>query len=57
MMLSEGKPDLVIVFHNDLENSKGTRNMFFISGIAKIPRVWYSERGKEYDERINHEQG
>lgn len=50
-MLAEGKPDLVIVFHNDLEGSKGTRNMFYISGIAKIPRVWYTEQGKQYDER------
>lgn len=26
-MLDEGKPDLVLAFHNDIENSKGTKNM------------------------------
>lgn len=26
-MLVEGKPDLVVAFHNDIENSKGTKNM------------------------------
>ncbi len=26
-MLDEGKPDLVVWFHNDLANSKGTRHM------------------------------
>jgi hypothetical protein len=26
-MLEEGKPDLVIAFHNNLSNSKGTKNM------------------------------
>jgi hypothetical protein len=25
-MLDEGKPDLVVAFHNDLEHSKGTQN-------------------------------
>ena len=26
-MLDEGKPDLVIAFHTDIKNSKGTKNM------------------------------
>lgn len=26
-MLDEGKPDLVLAFHTDIENSKGTKNM------------------------------
>jgi homoserine dehydrogenase len=26
-MLDEGKPDMVIAFHDDLENSRGTKNM------------------------------
>ncbi len=26
-MLSEGKPNLVVAFHNNIENSKGTKNM------------------------------
>lgn len=55
-MLAEGRPDLVVVIHNNLAESKGTGDMFYISGIAKVPRVWYSEKGgeviKEYDERV-----
>ncbi len=30
-MLVEGKPDLVLAFHNDIENSKGTKNMVDIA--------------------------
>ena len=26
-MLVEGKPDIVVAFHNEIENSKGTKNM------------------------------
>jgi len=26
-MIDEGKPDLVVAFHNDLKNSKGTKDM------------------------------
>ena len=26
-MLDEGKPDLIFAFHNNIENSKGTKNM------------------------------
>jgi len=50
-MLAEGKPDLVVVFHNYLQYSKGTKHMFEIAGLAKIPRVWYTEYIKELDER------
>lgn len=28
-MLDEGKPDLVLAFHTDIENSKGTKNMIY----------------------------
>jgi len=27
MMIMKGKPDIVVAFHNDLENSKGTKDM------------------------------
>jgi hypothetical protein len=30
-MLKEGKPDLVIAFHNDLQHSKGTKHMVEIA--------------------------
>jgi hypothetical protein len=35
-MLVEGKPTLVVAFHKNLEESKGTRNMVEISHAAKI---------------------
>ena len=34
MMLKEGDPDVVIAFNDDLENSKGTRDMVKIAGAA-----------------------
>jgi hypothetical protein len=36
-MLDEGKPDLVIAFHDDLENSKGTKDMVARAKKAGIP--------------------
>jgi len=36
-MLDEGKPTVVIAFHDDAENSKGTKNMIEQSLKAGIP--------------------
>lgn len=36
-MLDEGKPDLVVYFHDDIDNSKGTRNMILKATAAGIP--------------------
>ena len=36
-MLDEGKPDKVIAFHQDIDNSKGTKNMIKIAEKAGIP--------------------
>jgi len=36
-MLVEGKPDLVIAFHDDIRNSKGTKNMVEQAKKRKIP--------------------
>jgi predicted NAD-dependent protein-ADP-ribosyltransferase YbiA (DUF1768 family) len=36
-MLTEGKPNLVIAFHPDLENSKGTKDMVFQARKNGIP--------------------
>ena len=36
-MLDEDKPDLVVAFHNNIEKSKGTRNMLKQAEMAKIP--------------------
>jgi hypothetical protein len=36
-MLDEGKPDLVIAFHENLEKSKGTKDMIRRAGRQGIP--------------------
>jgi hypothetical protein len=36
-MLTEGSPDLVLAFHDDLERSKGTKHMVGIARKAKVP--------------------
>ncbi len=41
-MLLTGKPDLVLAFHDDLANSKGTKNMVMISEKASIPVERYT---------------
>jgi hypothetical protein len=51
-MLSEGRPDLVIVFHNYLPYDTGVKHMFDIARLAGLPRVWYTEDGVELDERL-----
>lgn len=38
-MLKHGKPDLVLAFHHDLRNSKGTGHMVRIAREAKIPVI------------------
>lgn len=38
-MLDEGKPDFVLAFHDDFENSKGTKNMVDAAIKAKIPHA------------------
>ena len=41
MMLEMAKPKLIIAFHNDLRESKGTRHMVLISLKLDIPVVLY----------------
>lgn len=36
-MLTEGKPDLVLAFHDDIENSKGTKDMVARARKAGVP--------------------
>lgn len=36
-MLTEGKPTIVIAFHDDLENSKGTKDMVNAAKKAAVP--------------------
>lgn len=35
-MIDEGKPDLVLAFHNDIEHSKGTKDMVRRAKMHKI---------------------
>lgn len=41
-MLREGKPDIVVAFHNDIERSKGTKHMVAIARKAGIPVVVFN---------------
>ena len=36
-MITEGKPDLVIAFHDEIDKSKGTKDMIKRARKAKIP--------------------
>lgn len=36
-MLKEGRPDFVLAFHHNIEESKGTKNMIMIAEKAGIP--------------------
>ena len=40
-MLDEGKPDVIMAFHNDLSKSKGTLNMICQANKAGIPVYLY----------------
>ena len=44
-MLQEGKPTLVIAFHNDIASSKGTAHMLYISKYYHIKTRLYTEKG------------
>lgn len=41
-MLDEGHPDLVLAFHNDIEHSKGTKDMMTRAKLAGIKTILYS---------------
>lgn len=44
-MLREGKPTLVIAFHDDIKASKGTAHMLYISKYNKIKTRLYTTKG------------
>lgn len=48
-MLNEGNPDLVIAFHNDVTQSKGTKNMIEQAKTRYITVKLYSEKGLLYE--------
>lgn len=41
-MLTEGKPDIVYAFHDDIVNSKGTKDMINVAWAARIPVILIS---------------
>lgn len=45
-MIDEGKPDLILAFHDDIKNSKGTKNMIN-RGIEAKKKVILIEKGVE----------
>ncbi len=45
-MLVEGKPDLVVAFHNDIDASKGTKNMLKQAQKAGIATRLFTEEGE-----------
>jgi hypothetical protein len=44
-MLKEGKPDLVVAFHNDIKNSKGTLDMVNQARKQNITVMVFTEQG------------
>lgn len=42
-MLKEGKPDMVIAFHNDITKSKGTKNCLIQAKKMGIPTILVEE--------------
>lgn len=38
-MIIKGKPDLVVAFHNNIDNSKGTKDMLAQAAKYKIPTI------------------
>jgi len=47
-MLKEGMPDFVIAFHDDIDSSKGTRNMVEQAKKKGIPVRVYNSKGENY---------
>lgn len=45
-MLDEGKPSLVVAFHNYLPGSKGTKDMVLKARLAGIPVQLYNDQGE-----------
>lgn len=46
-MLEQGKPDMVWAFHNNLQESRGTKDMVRQAKARKIPTMVFSVRGTE----------
>lgn len=53
-MLKEGKPTLVLAFHDFLENSKGTGHMVKIAREANVPVLVFKSKGRESGKNVSH---
>jgi len=51
-MLDEGNPSMVIAFHNDITNSKGTKDMVARAEKAGIPTVIIQEDWEDLGEEV-----
>jgi hypothetical protein len=51
-MLKEGKPELVVAFHDDIQSSKGTRNMTEQAKKNGIQVYIYNSKGERYYESV-----
>lgn len=47
-MIEEGRPDLVVAFHNNIKKSAGTKNMLMQAKKYYIPTKLYNSKGEEY---------
>lgn len=48
VMLKEGKPDLVLAFHDNISASKGTKDMITIARRKRVP-VWLINSKNEWE--------
>lgn len=51
-MLKEGKPELVVAFHDDITTSKGTKNMVEQAKKNGIKVLVYNSKGECYYESV-----
>lgn len=51
-MLVEAQPQLVLAFHNNIENSKGTKNMVSIARAAHVIVKIITELGEDYGQTV-----
>jgi hypothetical protein len=51
-MLKEGKPDMVVAFHDDITTSKGTKNIVDQAKKHGIPVKVYNSKGVCYYESV-----
>lgn len=44
-MLNEGTPDIVLAFHDNIKNSKGTKNMLITSKKKGVKTILFNSKG------------